>query len=86
MKSAYELAMERLGGETQYTDEQKEKLAEIDRNYNARVAGARLRADQVAKDNPDDPVAIQTAREETARDVARLEEKREGEKESARNK
>lgn len=43
MKSAYELAMERLNevepdGIKQLTDEQREALAEIDRKYQAKVA------------------------------------------------
>lgn len=85
MKSAYELAMERLGGETQYTDEQKEQLAEIDRKYDAKVAAVKLRAEQVAKDNPQDLAAIEAARDETTHEVARLEEKREAEKDGVRN-
>ena len=45
MKSAYELAMERLGGSLrQYTDAQKEELAEIDRLYDSKVAQARFDA------------------------------------------
>ena len=31
MKSAYELAMERLGGSRSYTNGQKQQMAEIDR-------------------------------------------------------
>ena len=43
MKSAYELAMERLnaqepGAGRPLSDEQKESLAEIDRKYKARIA------------------------------------------------
>lgn len=43
MKSAYELAMERLQAEDpastqELTDEQRENLAEIDRKYRARIA------------------------------------------------
>jgi hypothetical protein len=47
MKSAYELAMERFGGDTApaLSDAQKAELAEIDRKYKAKEAEARLAAD-----------------------------------------
>ena len=46
MKSAYELAMERLGGEPRkFTPEQKEKLAEIDRKTDAKIAEIRMHTD-----------------------------------------
>ena len=45
MKSAYELAMERLGGSRSYTNGQKQQMAEIDRKFEARLAEARLRAE-----------------------------------------
>lgn len=46
MKSAYELAMERLGGETRhFTPEQKEQLAEIDRKADAKIAQIRMQTD-----------------------------------------
>ena len=41
MKSAYELAMERFGGDDDkkpLTDEQKERLAEIDKETQAKIA------------------------------------------------
>lgn len=45
MKSALELAMERFGGpsEQTLTDEQKERLAEIDRVFDAKIAEAKIR-------------------------------------------
>ena len=46
MKSAYELAMERLGGEgRELAPEQKQRLAEIDRRTEAKIAQARIRTD-----------------------------------------
>ena len=46
MKSAFELAMERLGGELQtYTDQQKAELAEVDGLYDSKVAQAKMDAD-----------------------------------------
>ena len=45
MKSAFELAMERLGGGArQYTNEQKEQFNEIDREIDARIAQVKLQA------------------------------------------
>ena len=46
MKSAYELAMERLGGAArQYSAEQKAELAEIDRLYDSKVVQAKFDAE-----------------------------------------
>jgi hypothetical protein len=47
MKSAYELAMDRFGGDSTppLSDAQKEQLAEIDKKYSAKEAEARLAAD-----------------------------------------
>ena len=39
MKSAYELAMERMGGSDQsLSDEQKKAISEIDAKYKAKIA------------------------------------------------
>lgn len=47
MKSAYELAMERLGGGSkELTDEQKTLIADIDLKMKARIAEARIMFDQ----------------------------------------
>jgi hypothetical protein len=47
MKSAYELAMERLGGESQeLTDEQKILIADIDIKMKSRIAEAQIMFDQ----------------------------------------
>ncbi|OGV62806.1 MAG: hypothetical protein A2498_02660 [Lentisphaerae bacterium RIFOXYC12_FULL_60_16] len=88
MKSAYELAMERLGGSRSYTNGQKQQMAEIDRKYEARLAEARLRAEDHFRKLG--PVTAETAdqektiRENLARDVTKLEQKREAEKEAVR--
>ena len=44
MKSAYELAMERMGGgdDNPLTDEQKEQIAEIDTKYKAKIAERKI--------------------------------------------
>lgn len=47
MKSAYELAMERLGGESkELTDEQKILIADIDIKMKSRIAEAQIMFDQ----------------------------------------
>ena len=84
MKSAYELAMERLGGTAQYSDEVKARLAEIDRRYDARKAEARIACDDRVRKTNGDAEKIDAARADLARELARLDEKREAEKESVR--
>ena len=44
MKSSYELAMERMGGgdNQPLTDQQKEKIAEIDSKYKAKIAERKI--------------------------------------------
>jgi len=83
MKSAYELAMERLGGAPlqNYTAEQKERLAEIDRKYDARVAQLRLQSGPES-----DPPADREARERLAAEIASLEERRNQEKDELRQR
>ena len=87
MKSAFELAMERLGGSKTYSGEQKQKLAEIDRNFDAKKAEVRIRAEDQLKKLGEDPEGAKEkeVRETMARDIARIEEKREREKEKVRN-
>jgi len=47
MKSAYELAMERMGGEAhELTDQQKADIAEIDSKMKAKVAETEIMFDQ----------------------------------------
>ena len=89
MKSALELAMERLEKQAptvRLTDEQKAALAEIDDNYRAKIAerevfltaqieGARAKGDREGVE------AIQT---QLGRERRRLEEEREAKKAKAR--
>lgn len=83
MKSAYELAMERLDAELgptkKLTDEAKAKIAEIDKKYDAEIAAIRIDFDgklvTVAT-----PEAYTTIRDELAHEVGRAEERRENEK------
>ena len=47
MKSAFELALERTGGKLkEVSEEKKQKIAEIDRIYQSKLAEAQLSADQ----------------------------------------
>ncbi|MBL9215796.1 MAG: hypothetical protein JNG83_10010 [Opitutaceae bacterium] len=94
MKSAYELAMERLAkaepAARALTPEQKARLAEIDRVYQGKLAereiflkqqlDAALGA-QAAGQQTDEPAKI---RKQIASEKARLEEEREEEKERVR--
>lgn len=92
MKSAYELAMERLrqsdpGSGPELTVEQKEKLAEIDRVYRGRLAEReiflqRRLADAEAAGQADE---LDRIRQEIASERARLEEECEAEKDKIRH-
>ncbi len=84
MKSAYELAMERLGGEaSDLTDEQKAALAEIDSKMKAKVAETEIMFDQqlAAERDPAKAGLIQQTRQQT---IARIKEDAEAEKEKIR--
>ena len=81
MKSAYELAMERMEAESgptkKLTEEEKAKLAEINAKYDARVAEAKLSRDsKIAEVLPEARDALQA---EMSQELANLEEKRERE-------
>lgn len=91
MKSAYELAMERLaakdGDRKAITDEQKAQLAEVDEKYKAKIAerevflGPKI-AEAEATGNVSD---AQDLRKQLANEKARLEEEREAKKDSIRD-
>jgi len=86
MKSAYELAMERFGQTLNVlTDEQKRQLAEIDRKYDARVAEARMSADNRLQAFAGDPEKATAVRDELVVELASLREKREREKKQVRD-
>ena len=86
MKSAYELAIERLGGTREYSEAKKEQLAEIDSRYEARIAEVRLHADDKRKGLAPGSPELQELQEQLSRDVTRLEAKREAEKDAVRRK
>lgn len=91
MKSAYELAMERLAksdpeGSRPLSAEKKSRLAEIDRVYQGKLAEREIFLkkqlnDALAAQNADDAAKIQ---QQIASEKARLEEEREDEKERVR--
>ncbi|MCH7960343.1 MAG: hypothetical protein IID08_09435 [Candidatus Hydrogenedentes bacterium] len=85
MKSAYEIAMEKLKaevGETRtLTEDEKRRCAEIDNACEAKIAEARLGFDTKVADAAD-PGVRSILQEDLARELARFEEKREREKEA----
>lgn len=88
IKSAYELAMERMGGQPgkKLTADQKAKLAELDRVYTAKIAECELEL------NPKIVAARATGKPEDAEkldkilraEIAKLRAKLEAEKEKVR--
>ena len=88
MKSAFELAMSRLEKESptqKLTDEQKAKLAEIDSEINAKIAERKLFLEDELRKAAGDPQAASELRRQLSSEIARLEEKREHEKEKIRS-
>lgn len=91
MKSAYELAMERLekedpGGSVSLTDEQRKALADIDDKYKARIAEREVFLDKQlleARRNRDRE-AIEQIETQLCNERIRLEEERESEKNRVR--
>lgn len=85
MKSAYELAMSRLEKSSpaiHLTPEQKDQIAEIDKSINAKIAEKKIfLADQIAKAPFHEREALE---KQLVSELARLEEKREHEKEKIR--
>lgn len=84
MKTAYELAMERLGGTHEYTEDKKSLFAEVDSRYDAKIAEARLGADERLANALGDPEKTDEIRRRLAADINRLQDKREAEKQKIR--
>jgi hypothetical protein len=84
MKSAYELAMEKLGKPREFSDEKKAQLAEIDSRYESEKAQVKLGADEELKNAALDPAKQDEIREQLARDLKRFEEQKETEKRKVR--
>jgi len=90
MKSAYELAMERMGedGESKpLTDEQKKKIAQVDSKYRAKIAERKIFLDKSLSEaiEKQDLEEAEKIRHQLADETVRLEEKAETEKEKVRN-
>lgn len=90
MKSAYELAMERLAKSDPtsgpLTPEQKSRLAEIDRVYKGKLAEREIFLqkqieDALAAQKPDE---VEKIRQQLANERTRIEEEKEAEKERVR--
>jgi hypothetical protein len=89
MKSAYELAMERLqkvSPSSSLTDEQKKELAEIDSKYQAKVAEKELfLKDQIRKAQTEGKADdIDSLQKQLVSEVRRLQEECEANKEKLR--
>ena len=87
MKSAYEIAMEKMkaagGSQKKLTDAQKKRVAEIEKKYAARIAETKLTLEaRVAAAAPEDRAKIQ---EQITNDIARLQEKLTAEKDAVWN-
>ena len=87
MKSAYELAMERMeqssGPARKLTEEQRARVAEIEKIHDAKAAECRVQFDtRKATASPAEWPALQ---QELASDLARIEEKRQRAKDAIWN-
>lgn len=87
MKSAYEIALEKMkaagASQKKLTDDQKKRVAEIEKKYAARIAETKLTLEQrVATASPDDRAGLQ---QQLVEDIKRLEDKREAEKDAVWN-
>ncbi len=84
MKSAYELAMERMGGESKsLTKEQKQAIADIETKMKAKIAEAEIMFDQqlAAESDPAKASFTQQTRQQR---IAKIREDAEAEKEAVR--
>jgi hypothetical protein len=91
MKSAYELAMERLsksdpGSGRAVTPEQRARLAEIDRVYQGRIAEREIFLKQQLEKalSGQDADEVEKVRRQISSEKARLQEEREAEKDRVR--
>ena len=84
MKSAYELAMERLGGESkELPEEQKAAIAEIDVIMKSRIAEAQIMFDQQLAAEPD-PAKAAFIQQTRQKQIAKIKEDAEAEKQQIR--
>ncbi len=88
MKSAYELAMEKFGGDEtpKLTDQQKAEIAEIDNRFKAKIAEAEVMSQQQIDQAGDDSVKVDQVREALATEISRMREKAERQKNKIRER
>lgn len=88
MKTAYELAMERLEKESpsqpKLTEEQKQEIAEIDNQYQAKIAEAKILADQEKKQAGGDYQTAQAIENRLQEQIRQMEQERDEKKEKIR--
>jgi len=90
MKSAYELAMERLQASdpdtAAITDEQRKQLAELDEKYKAKIAEREVFLTQqiATEEGKGNRQEAEQVREQLRRERLRLEEERDAKKEAVR--
>lgn len=87
MKSAYELAMSRLQQQSPsrpVTEEQKKALAEIDSEYDAKLAERRIFLEGEIAKVSGDTHATESLQRQLASEIATIEERRELKKEKIR--
>jgi hypothetical protein len=85
MKSAYELAMERSGGEAkELTDGQKAAIAEIDSKMKSRIAETEIMFDQQLASEMD-PAKASLMQQTKVEQLARIRSEAEADKENIRS-
>lgn len=85
MKSAYELAMERMGGEAQeLTNAQKTAIEEIDSKMKAKIAETEIMFDQQLASEID-PAKAAFAQQTKQEQIAKIRSEAEDDKENVRN-
>lgn len=87
MKSAYELAMERLQGETpsvHLTDDQKVRIADIDSFYKAKAAEKEVFLNGEIAKAAGDPDEVEKIRKQLSSELRRLRDECEAKKDKVR--
>ena len=87
MKSSYELAMERMGGEDKpLTSEQKQRIAEVDAKYKAKIAERKIFLEKAIQDAlaQEKTEEADELRSQLVQETAKLETKSEEEKDKIR--
>lgn len=87
MKSAYELAMERLEAKSptkKLTEAQRAEIAEIDSLYQSKIAERRVFLEGEIAKNANNPFEQDALHKQLASDIRRLEDESEAKKERVR--